>query len=363
MASRTEGVRGRAIRVVVVAGAAGLLLGAVVASPAQAGWRDQPPAPVRSQAVVADQAYATGWLSWLWCWLGLCGAPPTTTTTTPTSTSSSSTSTSSTTTTTLPPLDEECLPKPKEGGGLWTCTFSDEFDGTELDRSAWTPQVTAPSNFSTGPECFVDDPDNVSVEDGALHLTARQEESVVACGDGIPRAYTSGMVSTNPAGGGGFAQTYGRYEIRARVTGAKVPGLHEAIWMYPVTPKWVWPWSGEIDIAEIYHRYPDRAIPYVHYSNALDPNVTNNFCLIDDIWEFHTYLLEWTPERIRISYDGEVCIDDPWSPWYPQVGRQPFDEPFFLVLTQSLGVGGNLFNPLTTPLPASTIVDYVRIWE
>jgi beta-glucanase (GH16 family) len=355
----TEGTRRRAVRALAVAGAAGLLAGAVVASPAQAGWAD---APARASASIEQDVRTAGWLWWLWCALGLCGGAPTTTTTAST-TSSSSTSTSTSSTTTLPPVDPECLPKPKEGGGLWECTFSDEFDGDDLDRTKWTPQQTAPNNFDTGPECFLDDPDNIAVMDGALHLTVRQEDGPVACGGTAPRWYTSGMVSTTPAGGGGFAQTYGRYEIRARVTGAKVAGLHEAIWMYPVEPQWVWPWSGEIDIAEIYHRYPDRAIPYVHYSNALDPDVTRNDCLIDDIWDFHTYLLEWTPERIRISYDGEVCIDDAWAPWFPQTGRQPFDAPFFLILTQSLGIGGNQFSPSTTPLPASTIVDYVRIWE
>jgi beta-glucanase (GH16 family) len=358
----TEGARRRAAEALALAVAVCLLAVAVVAAPAGAGAGDDAGPGAAAAPTELRVATGGGWLAWLWCLLGFCGPTPTTTTTTTSPSSTSSSSSSTTTTTTLPPIDEECLDKPKEGGGTWSCTFADEFSGTELDRSKWTPQVTGGSNFDTGPECFVDDPDNIALDGGALHLTVRQEAALLTCGDGIPRAYTSGMVSTNPAGGSGFAQTYGRYEIRARVTGAKVPGLHEAIWMYPVEPKWVWPWSGEIDIAEIYHRYPDRAIPYVHYSNALDPNVTNNECLIDDIGKFHTYLLEWTPERIRISYDGEVCIDDPWSPLYPQTGRQPFDEPFFLILTQALGVGGNLFNPATTPLPASTVVDYVRVW-
>jgi hypothetical protein len=34
-----------------------------------------------------------------------------------------------------------------------------------------------------------------------------------------------------------------------------------------------------------------------------------------------------------------------------------------IALTQELGIGGNAFNPASTPLPATTEVDYVRVWR
>ncbi len=252
---------------------------------------------------------------------------------------------------------------PKPGGGSWVCTFADEFDGSSLDRRKWTPQLTAAGSHDAGPECFVDSPNNIAVAGGSLHLTVRKEPAPTSCNGYKQTTYTSGMVTTVPGAGKGFAQAYGRYEIRARVTGAKVKGLHEAIWMWPVQPVGAWPSSGEIDIAEIYHLHPDRSIPYIHYNNPWDANVTNNYCLIDDISQFHTYVLEWTTTSLKVSYDGQVCIDDPWQPWFPYSGRQPFDQPFYLILTQALGIGGNAFDPATTPLPASTVVDYVRIWK
>ena len=112
----------------------------------------------------------------------------------------------------------------------------------------------------------------------------------------------------------------------------------------------------------IYHQHPDRAIPYIHYNNANDPNVTNNYCMIDDISKYHTYVLEWTTTDLKISYDGNVCIDDVWQAWWT-LGRQPFDQPFFIALTQALGIGDNAFDAAATPLPASTVVDYVRVWK
>jgi hypothetical protein len=56
-------------------------------------------------------------------------------------------------------------------------------------------------------------------------------------------------------------------------------------------------------------------------------------------------------------------VADSWNPAAPLVKPQPFDQPFFINLTQALGIGANLFDPATTPLPATTQVDYVRVWS
>jgi beta-glucanase (GH16 family) len=255
--------------------------------------------------------------------------------------------------------------KPRDGGGTWTCSFDEEFDGTTLNRSIWTPQTTAYTAYtSVLQDCFMDSPNNVRVAGGSLILTTRREPNGFICQvNGLvsyPSAVTSGMVSTVHS----FSQTYGRFEFRARVTGAKQAGLQEALWLWPVDAKRYgskWPASGEIDVAEWYHSYPDRAIPYVHYNNPDDKQVTNTECRLE-IDKFHTYVLEWTKEMIKISYDGKTCIEDRWSPVAPQTGRAPFDQPFFIALTQGLGRGGNAFNQMTTPLPASLVVDYVRVY-
>src|SRR5262249_2014815 len=125
-----------------------------------------------------------------------------------------------------------------------------------------------------------------------------------------------------------------------------------------------YPASGEIDVAEMFSNYPDRAIPYIHYNPAgSDPNMTNTNCLISNLADFHTYAVEWTPSSIKVIYDGHTCLVDNWSPASPLSGSQPFDQPFFICLTQALGIGDNAFDPSTTPLPATTEVDYVRVWQ
>lgn len=253
----------------------------------------------------------------------------------------------------------------KSTGGSWTCTFADEFGGSALDTSKWIAQQTATSGYTSGlTACFVNSPGNISVSGGALNLTARREAAPFTCPDpngAFATQYTSGMVSTY----GRFGQAYGRFEVRASMPAATVAGLQESLWLWPVNAyKYgAWPASGEIDIAEVFSNFADRAIPYVHYNAAFDPNVTNNFCMITDVSAFHTYAVEWTSSTIKIIYDGATCLVDEWNPAFPLVKPQPFDQPFIVALTQALGIGSNAFDPATTPLPATTRVDYVRVWK
>jgi beta-glucanase (GH16 family) len=265
-----------------------------------------------------------------------------------------------------PPAPGECgAPIAKSGGGYWDCTFADNFDGTSLNSSKWVPQRTATSGYVNGPTaCFVDSPNNISVSDGSLRLTARSEGSPFGCAPGFTTQYTSGMVTT---AAGRFSQAYGRFEIRAKVSSAEEKGLQSSFWLWPVDAAryGAYPASGEIDIAELFSQYPDRAIPYVHYKPLalVDPLSTNTLCFVSNPGGFHTYTLEWTQTNIKISYDGNACLLNFWIPALPLQRPQPFDQPFFIALTQALGVGTNEFDPETTPLPATTEVDYVRVWK
>lgn len=263
----------------------------------------------------------------------------------------------------------DCGPRiPKGNGAYWRCTFADSFRGKRLNRRKWVPQRTDLSGYTIGPTaCFVDSPNNIKVSKGTLKLRARMEPVPFICknpldGD-FPTRYTSGMVSTAE---GRFSQAYGRFEIRAKVLAAPVPGLQTALWLWPDNSRKYGPRpaSGEIDIAEMFSQYPDRAIPYIHYipfANGL--NVTKTSCTISNLRRFHTYAVEWTKRRIKVIYDDKKCLVHRWRPAPPLSRPEPFDHPFFVALTQGLGVGTNAFNPATTPLPATTKVDYVRVWK
>jgi len=253
----------------------------------------------------------------------------------------------------------------KPDGSAWVCTFDDEFTGTTLDLTKWTVQQTAIGGYTTGSPgnhvCYVASKNNVNVSGGYLSLIVRKEANVVRCG-ALTSQFTGGTVSTY----GHFSQTYGRFEVRARFPSATVAGLQEALWLWPVNSSRYGPepTSGEIDFAEAYSLHPTLMVPYIHYTpQTIDYNVTSSSCSIT-VGAFHTYTLVWSTTTMTIAVDGKTCLTDTWTPAAPLVSPAPFDQPFFLVLTQGLGMNGNAYNPVKpAPMPAITTVDYARIWK
>ncbi len=259
------------------------------------------------------------------------------------------------------PVDA-CGARPAKGDGTWwSCTLADDFDGTELDRDVWLPQTV----FATGERlgryaCYRDDPGNVAVAGGALHLTLREEPLPFACAlrEWGPATYSAGMVSTYHR----FSQRYGRFEARIRSTATSSPGLQEAFWLWPDDRQSIpvlWPEAGEIDIVETYSQHPDLAIPFLHYT-ANDnggpvPGVNTAWHCRTSRGVFHTYTLEWTAERLAILVDGRPCLVN-------TSGDPAFQRSYIVALTQALGVGLNAHTG-DAPLPATMSVDYVRVWE
>ncbi len=256
-------------------------------------------------------------------------------------------------------------PSPLGVTGSWTCTFDDEFNGTSLDTNLWTPQLTATSGYMSGETaCFVDTPQNISVSGGSLHLTALQTAAPFSCarrGGQFTTQETSGMITTYQK----FSQTYGAFEIRAEVSASTVPGLQETLWLYPesLNGYGAWPNSGEIDFAEFYSEYPTYDIPFVHYRHKSGPDANDTADCTIVPGTFNTYDVVWSPGTIEVLYNGNVCLTDHPNPAAPLSSPQPFDQPFFIALTQALGLAGNRYKAGVTQLPATTLIDYVRAWE
>jgi beta-glucanase (GH16 family) len=249
-------------------------------------------------------------------------------------------------------------------GTTWVCTFDSEFTGTSLNPAQWVPVVTATSGYTSGDTaCFEDSPNNVSVGNGYLTLTAREETAPFTCNDpdgSFTTQYTSGSVTTS----GLFSQTYGRVEVSAKVPSSAIQGLQSSFWLYHQPGN-----TGEIDIAETYTSQPGLAIPYFHYTpNMLDENaatntniVTNNDCTMNPD-QFNDYVVEWSSTTITVIYNGTTCLVDNYDELGQPAGT-PFNQPLFMNLTQALGINTNNFEPGTTPLPASTEIQFVRIWQ
>jgi beta-glucanase (GH16 family) len=250
-------------------------------------------------------------------------------------------------------------------GQQWVCSFDDEFNATKLDLSKWTPANSATTRFTTGPAgsrvCYENNPSTISESGGYLRLSVRS----------VPKWFLCGLSATHYIGGsvsgfGKFSQTYGRFEVRAKFPDVTVAGLQETLWLWPVNQNKYGrePASGEIDFAEAYSSRSTQMIPYIHYVAAKpDPSVTSLHCSIGNLNAFHTYALVWTPTYLAISVDGSTCLVDRWQSKIKNSASAPFNQPFFLALTQALGVNSDAYVTGKTPLPATTTIDYARIWK
>lgn len=244
---------------------------------------------------------------------------------------------------------------PKSAGGYWTCTFADEFSGDSIDRNKWTPISTATMGLSYAGECFLDDPDHVNVADGYLTLTATRLSIPALCG-WFSTAYQFGMVTSK------YSQAYGRFEARLKFP--RGPGFASGWWMWPRDMAYGVQ-SGEIDIAEHSGAYPSLVYPHTHIRDDAggEAGTGVNCTVSDPSGSFHRYAVEWLPTGFKFLYDGKPClIIDRWTPPIPLSFPQPFDQPFFMVLTVLLGFNENAVTP-STPFPGELQVDYVRVWN
>ena len=231
--------------------------------------------------------------------------------------------------------------------------WADEFNGTSLDTTKWNYEVggggwgTGQLDYSTAR------PENVRLENGKLVLELRKEEYG-------GQSYTSGRLNTYNK----FNCRYGKFE--ARIKGVNTKSLGVAFWLLGADYKTtIWPKCGEIDIFEQTGKSPNYNIGTAHFAEAWghasnQGNITlpndQRFC--DD---YHTMGIEWGPDSIRWYCDGvyyhTMNISKPIN------GYDPFNRPFYIIM--SVGVGGSLSGDpdATTVLPQQVLVDYIRVTD
>lgn len=262
-----------------------------------------------------------------------------------------------------PPDASACGPEKfrKSDGSRYTCSFVDNFSGTNLNRELWMVQTSAgQSGFSPGRTCYVNSSDNVFVRDGNLNLVARIG-NYARCKTPYKlfySKYTGGAVVSWDT----FAQTYGRFSFRAKFPGSRLPGYWGNLWLSPRELTYGgFPRSGEIDVAEQWSGHVDLVHPSLHYPGRTRADTAWD-CKVPNVGEFHTYTLEWAPTQMKFFYDGDLCFTRSWRPWmHPRDGR-PFNHPFVLVMSQ--GFGDPYFS-VSRYLPRSGVmqVDWVRVWR
>lgn len=250
----------------------------------------------------------------------------------------------------------------KPDGTPWVCTFDDEFSGTSLDTTKWMPQTNFVSGTSAAYACYTSRPENINVANGSLNLTVRRETSPIGCTNttyGSTSRYSAGSVMTYHL----FSQEYGRFEARVKTTATSAPGLQETFWLWPDdrydTSGTYWPASGEIDVAETYSQYPTLAIPFLHYTwndnGGPVPGLNTAWNCTAQRGVYNTYTMTWSAKSIEIDINNVPCLVN-------TSGDSAFNKRYIMAFSAMLGTGGNALTS-STPLPATTSVDYVRVWQ
>lgn len=239
--------------------------------------------------------------------------------------------------------------------------WQDEFDQDgSLDSELWSYDIGTGVEIFGQPgwgnnelQYYTDRPENITVEDGMLHITARSESY-----NGSD--FTSAKILTRDK----FETTYGRFEARIMLPWGQ--GIWPAFWLLGDDSDGaeVWPQIGEIDIMEYRGQQPSIIHGSVHGPGYSGGNaVTDSYQMPNGRFdtEFHVFAIEWGPDFIRYYVDdnlyNEITPDDVNGEWVFN------DNSFYIIL--NVAVGGTFVGSpnSSTQFPQTMLVDYVRVYE
>lgn len=202
-------------------------------------------------------------------------------------------------------------------------TFHDEFDGDKLDTTKWGYQYGCFDPAQRSQAQYTDSPDNVSVRDGALRLTARYsptktkwDGSQIArtCKDGsttYDAPFTSGMITTKTKDGKVLYAAPGTgFYAEARVKLPTARSSWSAFW--GTGTKGGWPGNGEIDVFESKGYDPSFLMSNIHTPRVGNPKKTTQHqgMMKGDTatsqTEWHTYGVLKTADAIEFYFDGNM---------------------------------------------------------
>lgn len=255
---------------------------------------------------------------------------------------------------------------PKKLPGGWVYAWGDEFNGKSLNTKKWAYELGTVRNRGAS---HVYTKEAVAVTGGKLVITSAAKKTRNP--DYKPgsdkwlekeeyKPYSSGSVTTR---GVYEFKCPGRLEIRAKVPKAK--GVWPALWTMHVN-KYSWPANGEIDILEHISQEPDKVYSIFRWGKdggSQEAKVIRTTNFPNYSTQFHTYVLEWTQETMRILIDdeevGSIKMD---QAKYPD-GNNPLLSPCYLIMNTAIGGPGTWpEQPDAAQYPVKFEIDYVRYY-
>lgn len=222
--------------------------------------------------------------------------------------------------------------------------WADEFNQNTIDTTNWNFEVGGQGWGNHEQEYY--QARNATISNGNLVITGKKEQVGA-------NPYTSTRMTTQ----GKQEFLYGRIEARIQIPVAQ--GFWPAFWMLGSNINKVgWPACGEIDIME-HINTEDRLYGTVHWDN--NGHVQNGDTLQLVPAGFHVYAVDWDAQAIRWYIDNtkyhEVNIANGIN------STEELHQPFFILLNFALGGDwpGQVVDD--SKLPASMLVDYVRVYK
>ncbi len=225
-------------------------------------------------------------------------------------------------------------------GQQWALRWGDEFNGSAVDTSKWKiNNLTRPED----PNKTYYIPRNVSVSNGTLKLTVKQESYNGA-------NYTGGMLEST---GSYRRNLYGYYEARIKYNFVG-PGFWANFWMCGVDR-----WPPEID-NEIVTHHPGAVYQANHYRDSAGTHKSDHQYFTLDYNQWHTYGVLWLPGKpVQFFVDGKPT----YSP------TSSYENPPTIDMYISLRAGA--YNAAdwggiptsSTKFPGQAEYDYVHIYK
>lgn len=259
--------------------------------------------------------------------------------------------------------DDEIITEPQASINVYegyTLLWNDEFNNSEISNLNWTYELGDGTDYGLPKgwgneelQNYTNLAQNSAIEtdtDGtsALVITALED------GNG---GYTSAKLTTE----GLHTFRYGRIEARIKLPTDQ--GMWPAFWMLGENrPQVDWPGCGEIDIMELVGRSPSEVHANGHYVNAdkRAANMQGSTSITNATFDenYHDFRVDWTPEELTFSLDGEIYLTLPIGD-----DMKEFQRSFYLILNVAVGGSWPGSPDATTEFPQKMYVDYVRVYS
>lgn len=241
--------------------------------------------------------------------------------------------------------------------------WSDEFDTDgAIDNTKWFQEskLPTPTSWHNGEiQHYTDRTDNSNVKNGVLNIIGKKETYT---DQGVTKEYTSARLNSK------FAFQYGKVEVRAKLPSGV--GTWPAIWTlgknfdadgtwwdlqgYGTTP---WPACGEIDIMEHWGANQNYVSSATHTPSSYGGTFNKGGQTISNAsTEFHTYTLEWYPDKLVFSVDGVSHYT--YQPNEYNSDTWPFNAEQYLILNFAI------LPEIDPNFTLDTLsIDYVRVYQ